>query len=258
MNSYNIYLDESGMSDTKTWRISPYFTISGFVMKEKYRNSFKKDVDKLKIKYFGKKSYILHGATIKRDLRVVGKDLGAFSKDLEQILNRYFFFLLFVVIDKEKATKKGWEKNHVQKITYREVLGNLLKFLIAKDYKGNVFVEASTPEQDLNLYKSFFHYITHGIEELEITHEEVRKHLTSLCFVTKLNNDVEEQLADLFGNCGKLVSQLDKGEVEYEDLDSLDKVLISVMRKRLFVGRNARKKRTIQLFEAIDSFKKLP
>lgn len=259
METYKIYLDETGMADPKTWDKAPFFTICGFVMHQKNRKDFAEDIENLKLRYFGKKAYILRGADIKRDLKRLKRSQQNFSKDLYSILIRYHFFLLYVVVDKEKAFKKSWDSTHIYKRSYRIILSNLTKFLIAKKYKGEVIAEASKPEQDIHIYKALFHLIANGIQRLTILHNEVKQHLTCLSFVTKLNNDPEEQMADLFGECGKLQMLLDNNLLLESDLDPLDKVLMKIFRQRIFKKHaNIKQKRKLELYNNINPFKIIP
>jgi len=246
------------MADPKTYSESPFYTLCGLVVSEVWQASLRLDLENLKQKYFGSKSFVLHSSNLKRILINRKRKLKSFAEDLKILLNKNHFFLLFVVVDKEKANKANWLQTTMYKRTDRIILGNLIKFLIAKGVKGYIYSEASEVEKDLILYKTFFHYLTNGMDKLSITPLNVKDHLTSLSFVTKLNNDPEEQMADLFAICGKLKMQIDSGEIKEEDLDPLDSVLFNQMKKSLFIKGKPTLPKKVKLYKAMNAFKKLP
>jgi len=152
-----------------------------------------------------------------------GKSLKFFSYDLEKVFKKCHFILLYVIVNKEKALKQGWNSQKLYRQTYMVLLSNMLKFLIAKKTRGRIFAEASNVSQDINIYNAFFHLIRRGISTISITHKEAKKHFTSLCFVTKINNDPEEQLADFFGVYGRLKMDLKLGKRKRQDFNSFEK-----------------------------------
>lgn len=255
---FNIYIDESGTSDLKDHLQSPCFTLIGIVINKDSQEKLKTDFNELKRKYFGKKGFVIHGVNIRRDLKRNGKKLENFADDFQKLANKHSFFILSTSVDKEKAKKWSWMKGTVLKRSYRSILRNLVIFLIGKDAKGGIVAEASSTEKDIEIYKSFFHFIAHGISKLQITPTNVKEHLTSVSFVTKNNNDPEEQIADLFGICGKIEHQLRKKEIKPNNLDSLNKSLYEVWKKKLFHGKYARNKKKIKLYKSMESFKRLP
>lgn len=253
---YIIFLDESGMSEPKTFKTSPYFVISGFVINKKFRPQFNESFQILRNKYF-KKGYILHNTDIRQNLLDQTK-LSGFAKDFEKFLKSTPFFLLFVVHDKKEAIKRSWLKKTIIKRGYYEILGNLIKFLIAKNSSGEIHTEASNAEQDLAIYKDFNTLISYGIPDLGITHDDVKNSLTALKFVTKINDDAEEQIADLLGCMPKLKLEIDGGKKKLTDLDDLDKLLLSVMDNNKFGKAKPKDKNKTKLYSAINSFLILP
>ena len=262
MDLYNFFLDESGNSDIKSYVESPYFTICGVLVSENTRKLLRLDFEKLKEKYFKNKKYVLHSVELRRKLlyiwvktnKNVIKD---FAKDLEKILRSHPFFLLLIVVDKEKAFKRSWTKKAMYDKVYRSIIGNLVKFLVARNAMGNIYSEACTVEQDIFLYQGFFHYIVNGLDRLGINSLDVKNHLTSLSFVTKKNNDIEEQIADLFGSFGRIELEIKKGKKKEEDLDDINLVLYRRMKKQLFTG-NATTKTKQDLYKEINPFVLLP
>lgn len=249
-----IFIDESGTSDVKSFKIQPFFTVIGLVIGENSREKMKIDFENLKLKHFGSKNYIIHNTEMRRNLKTDEK-VKNFSLDLEIFLNKYNFFILSTNVNKEKAFRFGWSKSTVLNRSYRSLFSNLLKFLIAKNLKGQVVSEASNSEQDIIIYQNVFHYLVNGISNLDISPQESKKHLTSVSFVTKFNNDPEEQIADLYGVCPRIKEEIKNKNIK--NLNPIQKVLLASFEKKLFVGV-AKKKDKKRLYKAINSSVKLP
>lgn len=259
MAEYSFFIDESGTASPKSYITSPYFCLCGVLIPKKHGEKLKDDFAALKVKYFGKSTFVFHATELRYNLRIRCKSLDKFSDDLSLILTKNYFLLLYVVVDKEKAVNLGWDLSAtVYKRSYRILLSNFLKFLEAKRLKGKIFAEASNFGQDQYLYKAFAELIGSGISEAGITHRMAKTRLPSICFVTKFNNGAEEQLCDLFGTFGRIEAELLKGLREESSFDSFEKVILNFGRKRLFLGHNAAKKRKQFLYEQIDSLKFLP
>ncbi len=258
MDKYTIFIDESGTANIGNPKTSPYFTVCGFVSNQKTSAKLKESLSNLKLKYFNNKSYILHNTEIRRDLKYRKMSISNFAKDLKLLLKQHNFFLLFVIVDKSKALEWSWKTQTVYKKAYKEIIGNLVKFLIAKDVVGSICSEASSIQQDLFIYQAFVHYTANGIDELLIPYKDVKKHLTSLSFVTKLNNDAEEQIADLFGSIGRTYIELQNGKRSIDTLDPIEQVLVASLKKNIFNGLKAKTERKRQLYGSINSIVVLP
>jgi len=173
-----IFIDESGTSDVKSYKIQPYFTVIGLVISGgDTRDKLNEDFENLKELYFGSKGYVIHNTELLRHLKT-DKRIENFALDLKKFLNSHHFFILHTIVNKEKAYKLGWAKSAVLKKSYRILFSNLLKFLIAKDLRGQVVSEASNVEQDIVIYQNMFHFLVNGIDNLNITPQEAKEHLT--------------------------------------------------------------------------------
>lgn len=255
-NAY-IFIDETGKPD-KTDR-SEYFCLSAIVINDKNRIKLKDQLGKLKIKYFGSKGFVIHGSEIKRDLKVRKKDLIQFAKDLRMAVYPTSFFALCTITDKKKAYGLGWQKNTILERSYRVILSNLIKFVMAKEYRGQIIAEASAHEQDLHLYKNFFHFMSNGISRLGISTDDVKKHVTAISYVTKQNDDCETQLVDLLAGVIETKHKLMSKKMELDSVDDYDKEILKILENKLFVANTSGSdKRKKILYEAISSFVKYP
>lgn len=260
MDSFTIFLDESGWADLKEVKKSPYFTVCGVVVKEISRAGIKRDLEKIKEKYFGSKHYVLHSARLRRELKNDPKKIASFAVDLEKFLKSHNFFLLVSVVDKAKAIQYSWINKTVYERIYKDILGNLIKFLIARKSIGHIHAEASTVHQDIFIYTNFFTFIANGLPALSITPDDIKRHLTSLTYVTKINNDAEEQIADLFGYCGTLQIRMNKKEIDLSSLDEIDQVLFKIMQSKYFQVDPSRVLKPLKkkLYKSIVPFSVLP
>lgn len=251
-----IFIDESGTSDVKSYETQPYFTVIGLVVSDSSRLKIKNDFEELKQKHFGSKGYVIHNTEIVRHLKTETR-INNFAADLKKFLCSHNFFIISTVIDKQKAFRLGWDKQTILDRSYRILFSNLLKFLIAKDLTGQIISEASNAEQDIFIYKNMFHYLVNGISNLNITPIDAKKHLTSVSFVTKLNNDPEEQMADLYGVCPRLNKEIIQDKNRIKKLNPIQKVLLESFEKKLFVGA-AIKQNKKKLYKAINPLVELP
>lgn len=259
MEKYYIFIDETGNPQLTDCQNNPFYTVTAVLMSEKVKEKVSLNLSALKSKYFGNKNYILHRNKIISALKYKNKNLTNFLEDLNPILNQSYF-LFQVIVNKEKALSSGWDKSYVYKQTYRILLGNIAKFSIAREVQSIICTEASSVSQDINIYESFFHYVANGIDRLNIDPKTIKKHLTSLNFVTKLNNDAGEQLADLFSK-----TPINRYEVNYKnqpessfnklDLLLYEKSLTKSAKINIPASCNSLKKK---IYSNINTFKIIP
>lgn len=257
MQKAYIFVDESGKPDYTDK--SGYFCLSAIVIKDKNRIKLRSDLETLKQKYFGNKNFVIHGNEIKRTLRIKGKDEAEFAKDLRTVVLPIGFFALCTITSKSQAKNGNWIKDTILKKSYRTVLTNLIEFVIAKNFRGHIIAEASAQEQDLHLYRNFFHFLSNGIPQLKISSQDVKNHVTSIMYVTKQNEDCEEQLVDLLAGVIPLKYLIERNKLNETNVSEFDRELLKILENKLFVananGQNIRKK---QLYKSITSYKKFP
>jgi len=257
MDNAYIFVDETGKADYT--HESKYFCLSAIVINDKNRAKLKLALEALKLKYFGSKNYVLHGSELKRKLKINKKGELEFAKDLRKSVLSIGFFALCTITDKTQAKKGGWLKETILEKSYSMILANLIKFVIAKDYKGQIVAEASAHEQDLHLYRNFFRFMGNGISRLSISSQDVKKHVTAVTYVTKQNEDCETQLVDLLAGVIPKKYELKRERIKPEQISEYDKEILKILENKLFIanvsGQNNRKK---ELYSAITSYKKFP
>jgi len=257
MEKAYIFVDETGKSDFT--HQSKYFCLSAIVINERNRVRLKTALEDLKQKYFGSKNYVLHGSELKRNLRFHKKSEVEFAKDLRNAVLPVTFFALCTVTDKQQAKDGNWTKEVILEKSYSMILSNLIKFVVAKDYKGQIIAEASAHEQDLHLYRKFFKFMSNGIERLNISSKDVKNHVTSIMYVTKQNDDCETQLVDLLAGVIPIKYDLNRKRRKLSEICDFDLELLKILDKKLFVVNvNCKDKRKKRLYSEITSYKKFP
>lgn len=206
-DEYVLFVDETGTASLKDNR-SPYYILSGLVIKESERDKLKHVACNIKYKFWNNPDIVLHSVEIGRKESIFSifkdqKTLGDFLDDLENYLFKREFNLLYVLIDKDEARKRIWDHRKIYKETSNEIIKNFLYFLLSRDAKGKIVVESATTQKDMYFMEALSRYLSNGIPERGITHIQVKSVLTSISFVTKNNFDTEEQLADIFAYAAK-------------------------------------------------------
>lgn len=200
---YKLYLDETGTPNTETYNPAfPYFIFSGFIVDESQASKLKTRADQIKFKYWSRTNIVFHSREIGRlenDFSIL-RDPAVeqdFYKDLVQFIISTGGSSVIVVVNKDKAKALGWSTNDVYRNTSRAMLGFFVEFLHAKNNKGQIVVESAGTKRDLLFYREYIYLLANGFATLGLTHQKVKQLLTSISFVSKNNQDIEEQIADL-------------------------------------------------------------
>ncbi|MBU0534889.1 hypothetical protein KKC62_01840 [Patescibacteria group bacterium] len=127
--------------------------------------------------------------------------------------------------------------------------------LIAKNEKGQIVQEASTPIQDLNIYQQFFNYQSSGIPTDSITHQDVKNHLTGVSFLTKRNVDTISQVSDLLAYGLRMEVLHLKRDKKISSMNTYQKMIRGCAKSKLFVFptgvKNAEKSRLYKKIEGL-------
>lgn len=225
---HKLYLDETGTPNfTGSSSSFPYFILSGFIVNERQEDVLKTRADQVKFKYWGKTNIVFHSREIGRrenDFSILKDPLveQSFHKDLAQLIMSTGGNSVLAVVNKNKAVSLGWKDNDVYKKTSSEMLKFFIEFLHAKNQRGQIIIESAGTRRDISFYKEYIYFLANGIATFGLDHRKIKQILTSISFVSKNNQDIEAQIADLLAypavhNC--LVSDGIKTTVpnSYED-----------------------------------------
>jgi len=261
---YYLYVDELGESTPSRYRRSSHFILSGCIVSSDRKTKLIKDLDQIKFKFWDSTDIILHSANIGRkdkEFSIFNGNLtkfNEFTKNLNVFLNTAPFSLIAVIADQRETHLQNWDQQKVLKEAYRFIIKNFIRFLVASNSQGMIIQEASTPPQDITAYENFYYYQSAGIKEDSISHEEVKKRLTGISFVTKRNEDPIAQLADIIGYGVKLEELVTRKKKKVSDLNNYQKMIRScAINKKFYIDPNTgkEKKRIYKNFKAIE---KLP
>jgi len=233
MKLNNFFIDELGSASLKA-KNSTLYLLSGILITNQSREDLKIRADQIKFKYWGRTNIVFHSRDIGRgegnfnilqnnDIRL------NFDKDLIKFLNNGLYQLFTVIVDKTKISK-NWNEKKIYKITADYIIKNFILALLAqKNCKGRLVVESATAEKDFYYHKATIYYLSHGFQNLQIGYKDVQDVLTEVSFVTKKNNDIEEQVADLLAYGIRLKYEKRKTPLSYYEIN-----LKKVVENKLF------------------------
>jgi hypothetical protein len=157
MKDYKVLaLDETGKASFN--HPSKNFVLSGLVLPEKFRLKLDKSIRKLKKKYFDDEEIVFHCRDILRKkgsfaiLREDPKKEIKFWSEFIVLLNTDLLSLAFVIVDKGKARKLGWNDIAILTRVYGKMLEEFTKKHLSNN-NGKIIVE-SDPYQDKYLIKA--------------------------------------------------------------------------------------------------------
>lgn len=235
MDEYKIIaLDETGKASMN--HLSKTFILSGLVLKESYQKDLKIQVNDLKKKYFDDENIVLHCRDMirkKGSFACFRKNFDiekSFWEDFIKIIEKEDLSLAFVVTNKEKAKKIGWNSIAILRKSYNAILEEFVKNHLAEN-KGKILVE-SDPSQDKYLIEAHNRLQGIGLPSEGINGSEYRQKLTSISFVNKLNFDPEIQLADTLAIMANLFYDIKMGNKNYETMSSIEQIMSKVLNNK--------------------------
>lgn len=252
-------MDELGnlnVSDTK----SKYYVLSGCAVEQTQREIIKIRADQIKFKYWGKTDVVFHSREmgtkggqfeIFRNKRTLWNE---FLGDLFTLLSESQFTLFAVVCDKDELRSRGWNDIRLIKVTARKLIYHYLSWLFGlQNVSGKITIESATSEKDRYYLNEFSYFLSPGCRELSVNFRLVRSVLTSIAFVTKNNNDIEEQIADLFAYGMKCLYLREIKKATFMTGSYEDK-LIRVLKLKLFRKPRFAREKKMKFYEAIEPF----
>ncbi len=146
MHNYKILaLDETGKASFK--HLSKTFILSGLILAEDKKDEFNNSIRKLKKNYFGKENIVFHCRDILRKkgpFSILQKSTAKeikFWEDYINILEAEYLSMAFVITDKKKARKIGWNDIAILKRSYSKILEEFTAKHLKKG-KGRIIAES--------------------------------------------------------------------------------------------------------------------
>lgn len=225
INNYKILsIDESGKASFE--HASKLFVLSAVLIKEDFRSKLDTKIRKLKKKFFKDEEIVFHSRDMFRkkgqfSLLRDTKNETLFWSEFISILNNDEISLIFIITDKQKARKLGWQPKTVLKRSYFRLTELFLTNLTKDQSKGKIIAE-SDPSQDLFLMEAHA-----GLQSLN---QNYRNSVTSISFVKKTNLDPDVQIADALAPIAGMIfsgvtakSRIEKIKVKLIERKLLDK-----------------------------------
>ena len=185
-----ISLDESGKASFE--HPSKLFVLSAVLVPESFRSKLDNKIKKIKKKFFKDEEIVFHSRDMSRKKGPFSilrdpKTETAFWSEFVSVLNNKDISLIFIITNKTKAVKLGWQPKTILKRSYLRLLELFLIQLNKNKNKGKIIAE-SDPSQDIYLIEA---HNTHQAQN-----QSYRNNVTSISLVSKSNFDSEVQIAD--------------------------------------------------------------
>lgn len=250
-DNFKLYIDENGVSDLNHWDNN--FTLCGIIVTKHQAEELRIRADQIKFKYWGRTDIVFHSreiATKSGDFSILNDSHVEtnFQRDIINFLGLPLFRCIIVSVDKGKAKTQGWDSGKVLDQANQYVIEMFLKFLIRqkRTSRGQIVLESSSA-QDIAFYKRFAYYVSHGANTLNLNSQDVKNTLTSISFVSKVNHDIEAQLADLLAYPATQKFLKDEGLRAITHGTQLEKMCNVVWNKLADLGPNTSNKACIRL-----------
>lgn len=261
MKTYLLYVDESGTS-SPTFRPNFPYILTGIVIEESKQDKLKELFDTLKLKYWGNTNVVLHSEDIGKNINECSIFRGnsalkkEFIEDLLDVINKAPVLSFHALVDKSKLPN-NWKEATIIKKTAQSVFFNFLTYLLTRpnNSRGKLIIEASSVFKDAEYLKTFTFFLSPGcklIDEDFPGFEIIKKRLTQISFVTKLNNDSETQMADILGYGAYCKYQQMNGASFSEG--SYKGKICSIIDKKVFALPQSASDEKKKLFKKINSF----
>lgn len=258
MKLMNLFVDESGSANSKSVKTGLYI-ICGCIVNNQSRENLKIAANQIKFKFWDRTNVVFHSREIWRkegDFSIL-KDHHInkqFRKHLFSFLASGGYQIFAVVVDHKEAAKRNWNSKKVYKETSKKIVGDFILSLLASEAKGRLVIESATSEKDFNFHRAAGYYLANGVDELNVSCDQVQDVLTEISFVSKKNFDIEEQIADLLAYGAKL-KFLKKKKSE---LSEYDNQILKIVNQKLFQIHPNTGGRKKKFYSRIESFKILP
>lgn len=241
MNKYKLYIDETGREHKQ--HQSEYYILMGCIIDAAKQLELEQRANQIKYRYFKKTSVVFHSREIARndgEFAVFNGNPAAkqeFYDDLLRMLSSAPIRVTCCVVDKAAVygLKKPWKTVTIIEKTLDTIVLDYLNYIYAKKpSRGVIVFEASGYEKDSEYLKSFNKVLTPAWAASRPEFANVRERLTSVTFATKLNHDIESQIADLlcYGALCKYkqkhkLAKYDKTSYEHKITDILNFKLLT-------------------------------
>lgn len=201
MDTYFLFLDES--SPNTNWR---YFCYGGCAIEESaYIKHVIPYIENLKVQLFGNTSVILHEVDIRNNKPPFScmsspSTRSTFWQGIQDLFAQPYITVFGspIQVDEHNRLYGSPHATGVDFITLHIILENFVHYLERVNGRGNVYIESRNPTADRRLQHHFYTLLANGT--LFITKDSLQKHLGTINFLLKTDNNIGLQLADFVPN----------------------------------------------------------
>lgn len=219
-----MFLDESGdhsLIREKIDKSYPMFVLAGCIFDfDYYTKTIEPEIEKLKIKYFGKTDVILRSYDIRKQKKdfaslVDKKKREAFYKDLDSFISNANFTIIAGAINKLKLMDKYCHPANPYELCFQFILERAIMYVGHKEDTMILRAESRETHNDKELATIFEKFKKNGNNFIKS--EEVKRKITDLSFNQKTQNIAGHQIADLVAYpIGKKVLDSEKENLAFD------------------------------------------
>ena len=170
----------------------------------------------LKKKYFDNREIIFHSRDMARHKSGFTKLTDPaietkFWKEFVSIVSSDDIAVYFVITDKKRAQKLGWQPVTILRRSYLRILSEFARHLKATNSHGKIINE-SEPSQDTHLIYAHNRLQSTGIGDGSVDAQEYKRMVTSLSLVNKANLDIDVQISDALAPIAGIKYRLDNNQ----------------------------------------------
>jgi len=197
-----MFLDESGdHSLDKIDKSYPMFILAGCIFDlDNYTNVVEQEINKLKLKYFGKSTVILRSYDIRKQKNefkalINTKRRQNFMDDLSKILSSIDYKIIAAAIRKDKLKDNYTDPHNPYHLCFRFILERSVMFLGRSKEKLIFRIESRETHNDQKLAEEYEKFRSTNHELFSST--EIQTKFLDLSFNQKTQNIAGMQIADL-------------------------------------------------------------
>lgn len=219
-----MFLDESGdhsLVRDKIDKSYPMFVLAGCIFDfDYYTKTVEPEIEKLKIKHFGKTNIILRSYDIRKQkgdfaVLVDRKKREEFYKDLDKLISVSDFTIIAGAINKLKLMDKYHNPTNPYELCFQFILERVIMYIGRKEETLILRAESRETHNDRELAVVFEKFRQSGNNIIKP--EEVKKKIIDLSFNQKTQNIAGHQIADLVAYpIGKKVLEGKKENLAFE------------------------------------------
>lgn len=266
MRKYKLYIDESG-GEHRTHQ-SQYYVLVGCIIESSAQQELANQANQIKYRYWKRTNVPIHSAPLDQcidDFEIFKghpDKKAEFTTDIINLINATPIRISCCLVDKTKVYggKAPWKRETIIIKTATSVVMDFLRFIYGQTYdsSGVVIYEASSFNKDSEYLKVFTKMLTPGWEKKNQEFFKIREHLTSVTFATKLNRDIETEIADLMGYAATRKYLSDTGQKPIPKDSYEDKIVRALQAKLLAPATRIKQSGKNEYTQKLAGFRTLP